>query len=62
MNAVLELLPSGHLIAKPETVGTSDEELAAFVRGELPRERIDEINANLRRASEALAIHTWGRC
>ena len=62
MNAVLELMPSGHLIARPDTVGTSEEELAAFRRGELPAERLEAINANMQRAVLELGRHTWGNC
>lgn len=60
--AVLELHPTGSLTARPETVGTTEEELRAMERGEVPLERVAALQANMQRAVVALSSNTSGCC
>ena len=62
MNAVLELEPSGRFIAKPETVGTTADEITAIAEGKGDPARVEIILTNLRCAAFSLGATTEGRC
>jgi hypothetical protein len=62
VNAVLQLSPSGSFTARPETVGTTDEEMRAAGRGELAAARVRQIAENMREAMIELAENTFGNC
>lgn len=57
MNVAIDLGNRMTFTARPDTVGTSVEEIAAMVRGEIPPERIEKIRATLRGAASWLHIH-----
>ena len=62
MNAALTLEPNGEFLARPDTVGTTTEELTAVARGEVSKERVEVIARNLRFAAFSLGAETQGRC
>jgi len=56
MNALLHIIPSGEFVARPSTVGTTNEELEAMARGEVAPERVEQIRNNMQSATEMLGI------
>ena len=47
MNAEMGIIPDGYFVAKPKTIGSSDEEMEAMSRGELAEVRVIEIRRRL---------------
>lgn len=41
------IIPHGYFVAKPFTIGSSDEEMAAAARGEVSVERMTEIRERM---------------
>ena len=54
MIARLDLTPSGYFAAQASQIGSSDEEIEAFGRNEVPPERINVIAGRLRFAASSL--------
>lgn len=63
MNVRLDLTPTGCFVAVPSTVGTTEEEVLAMTRGELPKERLEAILTGLGAAAHRLnAMEIGGSC
>lgn len=63
MIAHLEIMPGGSFDAQARTVGAEDGEIEPLQRGDLPKERVDVIADNLRRAAIMLSNAVpMGRC
>lgn len=60
MNAVLIMASGNHFIARPDTVGTTDEELVAIRDGLAAADRIAEVQINLMRSALALEMAKAG--
>ena len=54
MIARLDLTPSGYFAAQASQVGSSDEEIAAFGRNEVPPERVRALAGRLQFAASSL--------
>lgn len=63
MNARLEITPNGYFVAQASQVGTTDEEMLAFTKSELPEDRIRLVAGRLQLAAVALSqMIPQGRC
>lgn len=58
MIARLDLMPSGYFAAQASQVGTTDDEIAAIGRQEVPQERVRAITGRLQFAASTLYA-TW---
>lgn len=56
MNARIELVPGGEFVAVPRSVGSTEEEVAAMTRGEIPQERVEAFTHELRCAAAMLHV------
>jgi hypothetical protein len=63
MIAYIDLIPAGRFIATPASIGSTDEEIDAFEKRELTKERSDEISKSLLYAAFQLnSCMIMGRC
>lgn len=60
MIARLDIAQGGCFVAQAFTVGSTDEEIAAMEKGDLPAERKEAIAENLRRAAFSLNAQPAG--
>ena len=62
MNAILELPPTGRFEARPETVGTTEDELRDIAAGLAFPHRYKIVTENMQHAAAMLATRTAGHC
>lgn len=61
--AQLDITPSGYFTALPSTVGSSDDEIVSFIRGDAKPDRIKIVTDNLELAANKLyATEPAGHC
>jgi hypothetical protein len=63
MNAVLVIVQGGSFVARPSTIGASEDEMAAQAAGNLPEWRREAIAKNMLEAANVLRLSfSEGHC